>query len=66
MSPNIDIAISTVTGPDIFRHTPFEHETTTDASALLTITEGIVVNTQQQVSTERPVLSPAMLTQQSK
>ena len=66
MSSNTDITISTVTVPGLFRHTPFEHETTTDAATLLTVTEGTVVNTQQRVGTEQPILSPAMFTQQPK
>jgi len=35
--------ISNVAAPELFRHTPFEHETTTDAWSLFTTIQPLVV-----------------------
>jgi hypothetical protein len=43
MNPHCGTTQSKIASPDVFRHTPYEHETTTDTNNSLTTIEPVTV-----------------------
>jgi hypothetical protein len=54
-----DITPSKITMPEVFRHTPFEHETTTDGGVLVTTVGATTVMVTRQYLNEMDVAVPA-------
>jgi hypothetical protein len=59
MISNRDTTVSKIVTPDVFRHTPFEHETTTDSVNSLTTIDPTTVTVQHRVS-DGTVLAPSL------
>jgi hypothetical protein len=55
-----DTTVSKIVAPEVFRHTPFEHETTTDLGNFLTTVEPITVMMGKQLVRETVVLVPSV------
>lgn len=62
MISNQDITVSNISTPDLFRHTPFEHETTTDPGNSLTTIQPVEVTMVTRQTTDRVTLVPSIPT----
>jgi hypothetical protein len=60
MISNHDLTMSKIATPEVFRHTPFEHETTTDPANFLTAVEPITVVMGKQFVHDTVVLVPSV------
>jgi hypothetical protein len=60
MTSSRDITISKINTPGVFRHTPFEHETTTDSGSALTTIEPVTITMVRSERSDRVTLIPSV------
>jgi hypothetical protein len=60
MISNHDVTVANISTPNVFRHTPFEHETTTGPGSSLTTVQPVEVTMVTRQTSDRVTLVPSI------